>query len=155
MKNLIAILLCLIVLSGCKKSDSQTNTTTIAAKWTLKKLLYKFYSNNVLLKDSINNLTSSNLYIQFNNDGSGFSNINEGDSAFFSVTGNATGDFTYNIKDASLVVTYKISPITLTRPFSITADGLLDIHVDLTFDNAGRYSPTGINRRVLDEIYSR
>ena len=128
MKNLTVALLCLIVLSGCKKSDKNLSDFSITGKWTLTKTKYQYFNGNTLLRDSDKTFTAVDKYFKFNTDGTGTSNVTES-SAFTNVVNpvaTATGDFIYRISDSNIALVYKILPnTTFTRSILLSNNELI------------------------------
>ncbi len=158
MKNIIVALLCLGILSGCKKSDQQAKNPSIIGRWTLIKSENTIYNVDKLVLDTITNFSSGANYFQFNTDGTGITNVSQIDNNRV-LTG--TGAFTYYIQSGSfLSLTYNSNKAFIERVLIYDGDNKIVLHNE-TFSGlitgvgaSSYYYPSG-KKQVIDETYAK
>lgn len=139
----------LICCYACKKNNKDTSVS-IVGKWHPVKLTGQIYSNGI---QSLNytDTSSTNDFIQFNNDGTGFANLNGTNIPVI------IGDFKYTYSENTLKYTaygYNISatfpPNTIFTIVKITQTSL-----EMRSDIIDTLSNGSMDRRIEDGIYRR
>ena len=109
MKKPITLLLCLVILAGCKKNNPDPTLNLlrkIEGKWYIRKqVINEFGSETQIAPTYTGYIIGGFEYIQFNKDGTGTSNYH---NIYDPIIG-SIGSFTYTVSNSNLFAKYQLA----------------------------------------------